>query len=146
MIIATNVVVLYRMAQEDIEKRSVVELTLLQMMIAMTKNMQTLVEIVEQQKEQLKVLQHQLQGQTNVAFQSGNGKKRQGQRNGQRNDSRKNKKGRWKKNKKQKKNNGCERCGRNYNVKDCPWANGTCFRYNQKGHLIANCPTEATQK
>ena len=49
------------------------------------------------------------------------------------------------KNKKQKNKKGCERCGRNHELKDCFWATGACFRCGNKEHVIANCP-ERTPK
>ena len=72
---------LCRMALEDEKKRSVVELTLLQTVVAMMKIMETLVAVVGQQKEQLTVLQNQFAEQTNDVSQSGNTNKRQGQQN-----------------------------------------------------------------
>ena len=41
---------------------------------------------------------------------------------------------------------GCKRCGRNHDTKDCPWTTGSCFRCGEKGHLIANCPKKPTQE
>ena len=39
-----------------------------------------------------------------------------------------NKKGKWVKNKNKKDNTACEHCGRNHDVKDCPWATEACFQ------------------
>ena len=47
-------------------------------------------------------------------------KRRAQQKNGQ-----ENKKGKWAKEKRNEK--GCERCGRNHDVKDCRWSTGACF-------------------
>ena len=34
----------------------------------------------------------------------------------------------------------CYHCGRKHNEKDCPMVNNTCFRCQQYGHFVANCP------
>ena len=67
----------------------------------------------------------------------------------QQNNLQDNKKGRWNQNQNQnqkQEKKGCERCGRNHEVKNCPWMTGACFQYGEKGHLIANCPKKTPQK
>ena len=62
------------------------------------------------------------------------------------NDRQKNKQGQGVEKKKKKYEKGCERCGRNHEVKDCPWTTGSCFQCGEKGHLIANCPKKPPQQ
>ena len=57
-----------------------------------------------------------------------------------------NKKGKWTNKKNPRNEKGCKHCGRNHNVKDCPYTTGACFRCGEKGHHIANCPQRAPQK
>ena len=57
------------------------------------------------------------------------------------------KKGKWT-DKKDWKNvkGGCERCGRNHDVKNFPMVTGAYFRCKEIGHQITNCPQKAPQK
>ena len=41
---------------------------------------------------------------------------------------------------------GCERCGRNHDVKNCPMVTGACFRCGEIGHQITNWPQKTPQK
>ena len=38
---------------------------------------------------------------------------------------------------------GCEHCGRNHEVKNCPMVTGACFWCGEMGHQIANCSQKA---
>ena len=61
-------------------------------------------------------------------------------RQAQQNNCQENKKGKWTNNKNQRNEKCCEHCGRNHDVKTCPFATGAYFRCGEKGHLIANYP------
>ena len=67
-------------------------------------------------------------------------------RKAQSNNRQGNNQGQWANKKNQKKENSCERCSRNHELKNCPWTTGSCFQCGEKGHLIANCPKKPPQK
>ena len=70
--------------------------------------------------------------------------KKENKRQTQQKDGPKNKKEKWDKD--QRSETGCERCGRNHDVKDCRWTTDACFRCGDKGHKVADCPQKAWQK
>ena len=43
-------------------------------------------------------------------------------------------------NKQNRRNDKCERCGRDHETKDCPQTTSACFQCGRQGHLIENCP------
>ena len=67
-------------------------------------------------------------------------------RKAQPSDRQENKQGQWTDEKKKKYEEGCKHCGRNHEVKDCPWTTGSCFQCGEKGHLIAHCPKKPNQE